>query len=369
MAGPLKSHFAAAVVGGLLVAGGLLVTGVAGSRSTQTVVEEAPVSAQASASASGLTAHDIYQRDAPGVVYVQARLVDQVQSPFDLFHSRESAVSTGSGFLVDRRGDILTNYHVIEGADRSTGVTVSFENSIVRAASVVAVDASDDLAVLRVDTRRLPAVLPLRLGDSTSVRVGDPTLAIGNPFGVDRTLSSGIISALQHQIQAVDGRTIDNVIQTDEPLLAGNSGGPLLDAQGRVIGVNSQITASGGAGAQRLEFAIPIDTAYAVLGRVARQQSIQVAYLGVGAASAAGTRLAGTVGKVASGGPANQGGVQPGDVIERVDGIPADSISDVLAVISTFSPGQTVSLQIRRDHHRRTIAVTLGSRRVPTPDG
>lgn len=368
MASVSRSHLVSAVVGGLIVGGGFFVLGATGRQHTETIVEEAPVAAQTAAGPpSGLTPHDIYQRNAPGVVFVRAKLVEQVASPFNLFHARESDTSTGSGFLVDRRGDILTAYHVIEGAARSGGVTVQFENEATRAASVVAVDSTDDLAVLRVDKRHLPPVRPLRLGDSTSVRVGDPTLAIGNPFGIDRTLTSGIVSALQHQIRAADGRSIDNVIQTDQPVDAGNSGGPLLDADGRVIGINSQIATSGtpGASTQRLAFAIPIDTADSVLARVDEQAALRVAYLGLGATDPRSVHSSAVIGEVDKDGPAATAGLQRGDTIMRINGVPVESISDVLAVVSTYSPGQTVALQFRRAHHQRILSVVLGSRTVP----
>lgn len=266
----VHSHFLSAVLGGLMVGAGLLAFGAAGSGHTETIVQEAPVALPAgtgaSGAGSGLTPHDIYQHDAPGVVYVRAKLVAPVESPFTMFHARESDTSTGSGFLVDRAGDVLTDYHVIDGADRSAGVTVGFEGAQVRRAGVVAVDPRSDLAVLHVDMRDLSTVRPLKLGESSTVRVGDPTLTIGNPFGVDRTLSAGIVSALQHRIQASDGQAIDNVIQTDQPIDAGSSGGPLLDAGGQVIGINSLITTpTGGRSGQALAFAVPIDTADEIL--------------------------------------------------------------------------------------------------------
>jgi S1-C subfamily serine protease len=362
-----KAHFASAVVGGLVVAGGFLVFGISGTQRIETVVEEAPVAAQTPDNRSGgLTPHDIYQRDAPGVVFVHATLVDQVANPFDLFHARESDTSTGSGFLVDKRGDILTNFHIIEGAARSGGVTVEFENEATRPASVVAVDPNDDLAVLRVDMRHVPRVMPLTTGDSTSVRVGDPTLTIGNPFGIDRTLTSGIVSALQHQIQAADGRTIDNVIQTDQSVAAGNSGAPLLDADGRVVGINSQVAISAGGGGgvnETVSFAIPIDTADSVLARVDGQQALRVAYIGIAARLHLKHPNA-VVGKVDKDGPAAQAGVRVGDSIQRVDDVPVASISDMLAIVSTYSPGQTVQLLIRRHGHPTTVSVGLGSTTV-----
>jgi S1-C subfamily serine protease len=363
----LKLHFISAMLGGLIVAGGFLVSGVAGGTRTETIVEASPPPGQTSSNASaGLTAHDIYQRDAPGVVFVRARLVEHVKSPFELFHERPSDMSTGSGFVVDRRGDILTNYHLIDGADRSAGVTVQFEDSLVREATVVAVDPANDLAVLRADMRGVPVVRPLHLGDSTSVRVGDPTLTIGNPFGVDRTLTSGIVSALQHQIEAADGRTINNVIQTDQAVDAGNSGAPLLDAAGRVIGINSQLAT---AVSQRVAFAIPIDTADSVLSRVDRLAAVHVAYLGVTAASPAQSRSGAVVGEVARGGPAAEAGLRRGDTIQRIENMPVESISDVLAVVSTRSPGQVVALQIRRAHRLQNLPVALGSRTVASPHG
>jgi S1-C subfamily serine protease len=264
----LRSPFLAAVVGGLVVAGGFLVLGVTGRRTTRTVVEEAPVFAQRTSSeTSSLTAHAIYERAAPAVVFVKATVAQPVQGPFDLAPQHADSSSTGSGFLVSRSGLVLTNYHVIEAADRSTGVTVRFEDSVSRQAVVIAEDQSNDLAVLKVDLKGVPTVAPLALGDSTTVRVGDPTLALGNPFGLDRTLTGGIVSALQRQIQGLGGFSIDNVIQTDAPLTPGNSGGPLLDAAGRVIGVSSQIETARGSGNGRvgIGFAVPIETAKELL--------------------------------------------------------------------------------------------------------
>jgi S1-C subfamily serine protease len=237
----IRSQFVAAVGGGLVVAGAFLALGVTGRRTTHTIVEESPIAVMPASRTSNLTPHAIYERDAPGVVFVRALVVQQVQDPFDLFPQREQSTSTGSGFLIRSDGLILSNYHVIEGADSSTGVSVQFEDGVSRTATVIGEDQNNDLALLRVDMKGVPRVAPLPLGDSSTVRVGDPTLAIGNPFGLDRTLTGGLVSALQRQIQAPNGFAINNVIQTDAPINPGNSGGPLLDATGRVIGINSQI--------------------------------------------------------------------------------------------------------------------------------
>ncbi len=360
----IRSHLVSAIAGGLVVAAIFLGLGVVGRRTTQTIVEEAPIGAQSAAnSSSQLTAHAIYVRDAPGVVFVRAQLVKVVQSPFEMFPESQQTISTGSGFLVDGRGDILTSYHVIEGADRYSGVTVQFADNVSRAALVVGEDPNDDLAVLRVDMSDVPHVQPLTLGDSASVRVGDPTLAIGNPFGYDRTLTSGLVSALQRQIRAPNGFSIDNVIQTDAPINPGNSGGPLLDAAGRVIGINSQIaTANDNAqGNVGIAFAVPIDTAKSVLEPLEAGQAVLIAWLGVGQGgsprSGKGVQIAGLV----PGGPAADAGLHRGDVIQTIGGHSVSTFAQLQELVENYRPGQTVPVTIRRAGRVRTISVTLGS--------
>jgi S1-C subfamily serine protease len=342
----IRSHFASAVIGGLVVAGAFLALGITGRRTTQEVVEEAPVAAEpASSGDTGLTPHEIYERDAPGVVFVRARVVEQVQNPIDFFPQQQSSSSTGSGFLVDRSGDILTNYHVIEGANRASGVSVQFEDNVLRSATVVGEDQDDDLAVLRVNMSGVPAVRPLMLGDSTSARVGDPTLAIGNPFGLDRTLTSGIVSALQRQIQAPNGFSIDNVIQTDAP-------------------INSQIATGGdaGNGSVGIAFAIPIDTAKQVLASLEHGAVPQLAYLGITGSATPGSRPGVVVVGAAPGGPAAVAGVRQGDAIEAVDGRQVSSMVQVQTLVTDRNPGQQVVLRIRRARHTLSIRVTLGTR-------
>src|SRR6478736_4448722 len=247
MNSPIRSYFAASVLGGVVVAGAFLALGVTGHRSTQTIIENA--------------------------------------------------------------GDVLTNYHVIEGANRSNGVSVQFEDNVTRTAVVVDQDPNNDLALLKVNTAGVPEVHPLVLGDSTTVQVGDPTLAIGNPFGLDRTLTSGIVSALQRQIQGPSGFSIDNVIQTDAPINPGNSGGPLLDAAGRVIGINSQIaTGEGGQGAVGIGFAIPVNTAREFIPRLKHDGKVEIADLG---ALGVGTRRGVTIRNAPGGSPAADAGLVP----------------------------------------------------------
>jgi S1-C subfamily serine protease len=275
----LRSQFAAAVLGGFVVAGSFLALGITGRRMTRTIVDQSPIAVAPASDSTALTPHAIYERDAPGVVFVKAVVIQQVEDPFDLFPQKEQSSSTGSGFLISAAGYILTNFHVIEGSDPRVGVSVEFQDNISRRATVIGEDQNDDLALLKVDLSGLPTVKPLALGDSTTVRVGDPTLAIGNPFGYDRTLTSGIVSALQRQIQAPNGFVINNVIQTDAPINPGNSGGPLLDATGRVIGINSQIATSGDGsnGNVGIGFAVPIDTAKQLLPELERGTRVKLA--------------------------------------------------------------------------------------------
>ena len=262
-----------AIAGGLVVAGSFLALGVTGRRSTQTVVEEAPVAAQPVVSSSRrLTPHALYERDAPGVVFIRADARRPVQTPFTMRPAGSQGVSTGSGFLLDSSGDILTTYDVVDGADPDDGVTVRFGDGAAVPAALVASDPINDIAVLRVSARRVPHVSPLPLGDSTTVRVGDPALSIANPFGTDRTLASGIVSALQRELPGPGGATITNVIETQMPVYPGSSGAPLLDAGGRVIGVDSQMQAASGRGVDVISFAIPIDTAKMLLERASARR-------------------------------------------------------------------------------------------------
>jgi S1-C subfamily serine protease len=371
MKGLSRPHLLSAVIGGVIAAVPLLILGVTGHRTMRTVVEEAPIDGSpASNRSSGLTPNEIYIRDAPGVVFVRAQVIEQIQDPFDLFPQQQSSVSTGSGFLIDRAGHILTNFHVIEGADRRTGVTVQFEGDVSRHATVVGQDPDNDLALLKVAPGGVPEIEPLALGDSTSVRVGDPTLAIGNPFGLDRTLTSGIVSALQRQIAAPNGFSIDNVIQTDAPINPGNSGGPLLDAAGRVIGINSQIETAGdgAAGSVGIAFAVPINTAKRFLPRLETGGSVQLAYLGVGGAPAPDRRGV-LVRSVQPGGPAAGAGLRPGDEVRTIGGQRVSSMGDVQALVESRVPGAAVTIRAIRRGRALALKAHLGIRTAKAPAG
>ena len=256
------------MIGAILIATGAIDTG-----DTKTVVQQGVTSAPAAAAgdgASGLTVNEIYNRVGPGVAFIQAKSQTAGASP-SAPRSRGPGRATGSGFALDKRGYILTNAHVVEGA---TKVTVRFGKQDPVDARIVGRDPSTDLAVLKVDPSKTK-ITPLELGDSSKVRVGDQAIAIGNPFGLENTVTTGIISALQRSIDAPNGFSIDHVIQTDASINPGNSGGPLLDGNGRVIGINAQIaTGGGGSGSVGIGFAIPINTAKEVAPRLEKSGRI-----------------------------------------------------------------------------------------------
>src|SRR6202451_1207694 len=264
----MKRMFVIPFVSALLGAGVVVaVIGAAGDvgETTKTLVttveSAAPRPSNASQRTTGMSPHEAYVRDAPGVAFVTSTIVQKSESsPFNLFgeQNERQGTATGSGIVIDANGTILTNYHVVENAVK---VTVSFEKGKSVEAKVVGKDPSDDLAILRIPTDGL-VLHPLKLGDSSAVEVGDPVLAIGNPFDLERTLTTGVISALQRQITAPNGFTIDNVLQTDAPINPGNSGGPLLNEAGEVIGINSQIETggSGDDGSVGNGFSVPLNT-------------------------------------------------------------------------------------------------------------
>jgi len=376
----LRSPFVAALIGGVVVAVALLVLDVGGDPgSTTTVVQQAPVaSTRAEAGAeTGLTAHDIYEQRAPGVVYVRAEVHRDDPSPFGTDQDGEAS---GTGFVIDDQGHVLTNFHVVED---STSVNVGFDDRRVLQAELLGTDATNDLALLKVDPDGLE-LAPLELGDSSTAQVGDPVLAIGNPFGLDRTLTTGVVSALQRQITAPNGFTIQHVIQTDAPINPGNSGGPLLDAAGRVIGINSQIVTGGtGTGNVGIGFAVPINTAKRLLPQLKQSGSVVHAYLGITGATIDASLddlqlrvdRGVLVQSVQGDGPAARASVHGGtiesqvggarimlggDVIQTFDGHRIDSMSDLTGQIAKHEPGDRVRVGILRSGDAKQLTVTLG---------
>ncbi len=397
--------FIAALLGGAVVAAAIAVAGgLSSSTSTVTTVQPVPLQpSNASQVSTGLTPHQIYVRDAPGVVFVTSTIVQQGESsPFNLFGGGETqrqGKATGSGIIIDGNGTILTNYHVVENAVK---VQVSIEKGQNVDAQVVGKDPSNDLAVLRIPTDGL-TLHPLTLGDSSKVQVGDPVLAIGNPFDLERTLTTGVISALQRQITAPNGFTIGNVLQTDAPINPGNSGGPLLNAQGQVIGINSQIETGGsGNGSVGIGFAVPINTAKSEISQLEKGGTLRGAYLGLTSLTIDGSLSAlnlpvksgALVQSVQHGTPAAKAGIRGGnvsgntengsvaiggDIIASFDGKVVTSSEDLANDVASKKPGDTVSVGLLRasgkgNYEHKTVSVTLGSRpnSVPnanTPEG
>ncbi len=378
----------AAVVAGVVVVVALLAFGYHRGDTVTTVVEDLPSGPLAG---EGLTPHEIYRRDAAGVVFVSARVVERQTSPFDPFPTRTSGSQTGSGIVIAGNGTILTNAHVINGAVK---ITVGLADGATLPARVIGKDPDDDLALLKINAggRHLD-VLPL--GNSNTVEVGDPTVAIGNPFDLQRTLTTGVVSALQRAITAPDGFEINNVIQTDAPINPGNSGGPLINAEGQVIGINSQIQTGGGSGSIGLGFAIPINTAKFVIPQLEAYRHVSEGYLGVATASVTpaldslhlGSNYGALVETVVPGSPAARAGIRGasdpnspqtladgitqiavgGDIIVALDGRPIRSDSALEQAVIHHAPGQQVTVVVARGSRRVSLYATLASRPQSLP--
>ncbi len=396
--------FISALIGGGVVVG--LVAAFGGFDETKTVVTTVNAAPAAPTNASrrtvGMTPHEVYVRDAPGVAFVTSTVVQKSESPFNLFgqESQRQGQATGSGIVIDSKGTILTNYHVVENAIK---VTVSFEKGKTVEAQVVGKDPSNDLAVLKIPTDGL-TLHPLALGNSDKVQVGDPVYAIGNPFDLERTLTTGVISALQRHITAPNGFTINNVLQTDAPINPGNSGGPLLDTNGEVIGINSQIETGGNGnqGSVGIGFAVPINTAKSEIAELEKGGTVRGAYLGLtsltvdgslsalnlpvksgalvqtvqkGTAAAKAGIHGGAVGTTTENGQVAVGG----DIIVSIDNKPVTSSEDLANKIAAKKPGTTVRVGLLRatgngKYEPKTVNVELGTRpnSVPnanTPEG
>ncbi|MFL5962871.1 MAG: S1C family serine protease [Gaiellaceae bacterium] len=361
-----------ALLGGALALGGAALLGKLG---THTTIQQAPPlgggagSAPLAAPATGaLTAEQVYKRDAPGVVQVTATDVAQ------------GSQSLGSGFVIDKAGHIVTNFHVVRGA---TKVLVSFSGKDQLTGKIVGIDPSTDVAVLEIQAHAV-ALTPLELGNSDGVRVGDTVYAIGNPFGYTRTLTSGIVSAVQRRITAPNTLPIDNAIQTDASINHGNSGGPLLDVAGRVIGVTSQIYAENSQqGNIGIGFAVPVNTVRNIAAQIISTGKVDHAYLGVATTSITAQlaklynlpRSGLLVGTVDPGGPATKAGLLGGstnvvvggesyavggDVIVAVDGAPVSAFEQLRDAIARKKPGDKIKLEIIRNGTKKSVTVKLG---------
>jgi putative serine protease PepD len=340
----------AIVLFGIGILGASLLRGDDSSSGSVAALPAAP--GAAAPDARSRTLREIYASASPSVVFVRSR--------------EGGGIASGTGFVIDSNGTIVTNAHVVSGA---SAVQVRFEDKGAGVdAQVLGSDQSSDLAVLRVDTSKTEHIKPLALADSDTVKVGDLAVAIGYPLGLGRTVTAGIISGVGRAIQAPNGFSIDKVIQTDAPINPGNSGGPLLDGAGRVIGVNSQIaTAGGGGGNVGIGFAVPSNTVRQVVPRLRSGTAISRPYLGI-SSKASTTGQGAVVADVIGGAPAASAGVLPGDIVKQVGGKPVLAPEDISTAIEDRRPGDTIDIQVQRAGASRTFRVTLGTRPATAPN-
>jgi S1-C subfamily serine protease len=378
--------FTAALLGGGVALGGAAALGKLGDHTT-VIRQEAAVPGSSAPvvlqQGKGLSINEIYRASAPAVVHIETTTRTQQPSDFfgNPFGTTETQRALGSGFVIDKAGHIVTNYHVVRGANT---IQVSFSNNERFKAKLVGVDPSTDVAVLRVEVKSR-ALKSLPLGNSESVRVGDQVIAIGNPFGLDRSVTSGIVSAVQRRIEAPNQLSISHVIQTDAALNHGNSGGPLLNAQGQVIGVNAQIETGGQSqGNVGIGFAIPINTVKDVVAELIKHGKVEHPFLGI-----EGKTLQPNIGRlfhlpvtsgvlvasVRPGSGAAKAGLKPatsqvtvegeswpagGDVIVKLDGGSVPSIERLVDLIASRKPGDRIDLEVVRGTSRIHLNVKLG---------
>ena len=341
----IATLLAAACVG---AGGGALLYAAFGSNgSTTTIVRQVTVrDTQPASSVTPLSVNAIYRRAYKGVVEIT---VSTTSSSFGQPGNKE-----GSGWVYDSKGDIVTNDHVVDGAN---SIKVTFWNGKTYNGSVVGTDATTDLAVIKVQA---PSSLlhPLDLGDSSNLQVGDGVVAIGSPFGLQETVTSGIVSALHRSISSLTRFTIPDAIQTDAAINHGNSGGALLNTAGQVIGVTAQIKSDSG-GNEGVGFAIPSNIVRTVATQLIATGKAKHAYLGVSIdSSASNARLAG----VPSGTPAAKAGIKPGDVITAIGGKTISTPDELASAVNSFKPGETVSVTYKRDGQSHTVQITLATR-------
>jgi len=363
-----------------LVAASLI--GLGGGSETTTVVQQASGGMLKTVSSGGaMTPREIYRRDSKGVVSITADVERKESNIFGAPES-QSGKSSGSGFVIDKQGTILTNAHVVDGAKK---VSVRFSNDKTADAKILGADRSSDIAVLQIDPDGLD-LTTLPLASAKDVQVGDPVVAIGNPFGQAFSLTTGVVSAKQRSIEGLNGFAINDVIQTDAAINPGNSGGPLIDSAGEVIGINSQIaTGGGGGGNVGIGFAVPIDIARKLLPGL-RKGTVDTGYLGITSLSISPALAALNlpvnkgvlVESVKPGSPAAQAGIKGGtvpaklegqslkiggDIIQKIDGRPMLTSLALTTYIGSKKVGDQIEIQLMRGgKETKTVTATLGRR-------
>ena len=345
----------------------LLVGAVHTSTATVTVLETAPASVAPTSPTA--TWAGVYAQAAAGQVDITVQTTSTIATPFG--EQQQQATALGSGFLFDGRGDLVTAAHVVDGA---TSISVAFENGATRSATILGKDDASDIAVLHVGPAGL-TLHPLRLGSSAMLAIGDPLAVLGDPLGFDRSLSTGVVSALDRTIQAPNGFEIAHSIQTDAAMNPGNSGGPLLNTRGQVIGIADQIatgtnrfggpsssTTSTGVG-----FAVPIGLIKAELTPLEHGRTVSHAYLGISTGQTANGSPGALIAAVQSGTPAASAGLRSGDVIIAWGGETIASASGLIDALAAARPREQVTLTILRGHTRTTVTVKLGAQPSQAP--
>jgi putative serine protease PepD len=352
------------------VAGGAIAVAIASggsssTNSTTTVLEptaSATVPTELSTGRS-LTINQIFRQDGPGVVDITVTSQSSSQFPFG---GSQQTEGEGAGVVYDAKGDILTDEHVVSGA---TSVTVRFENGTKVPATVVGTDPSTDVAVIHV---KVPAseLHAIPLANSNAAQVGDPVIAIGSPFSLPETVTAGIVSAVGRSITAPNNFTITGAIQTDAAINPGNSGGPLLDGNGDVLGLSDQIetnnqTPSGEGSSSGVGFAIPSNMVAHIANEIIAGQKIRHAYVGVflNGASTGGAQVT----SVQPGSPADSAGLQQGDLVTAINGRKISSTEQFIQIVDTYSPGETITMTVKRGGSTHTTKLKLGTRPTTPP--
>ena len=349
-----------AILGGGAGAGLVLATGAGGGTTTTTVTQAASATSETSSTAGALNASTLYANTAAGVVDITSRGIASSSSgggsPFG--GPSRSSTATGTGFVVDGKGHIVTAAHVVQGA---SSISVKFQDGTTRTAKLLGTDEATDIAVLSVDASGL-TLHPLTLGSSAALGIGDQVAAIGDPFTYERSLSTGVVSGLDRTISAPNGFTVAHAIQTDAALNPGNSGGPVLDASGQVIGIVDQIATNGSSDTSSgVGFAVPIDLVKSELGQLEAGKTVHHAYLGVATSTADSATPGALVQSVTSGGPAADAGLRSGDVVTSIGTSAIHGTNDLVAAIATHKPGDRVELTVRRGSQTVELTAILGT--------
>jgi len=356
---PILIAAAALVAGAGAGAGSYAAFGTGGAKTTTVVNETVAAGSPAASSTKTMSVNGVYRAARDGVVEITVTTSGggSNNSPFPFGGSgSQQSQAQGSGFVYDSAGHIITNDHVVANA---TAISVMFSDGSKYSAKVVGTDPSTDLAVLKVNAPS-SKLHPLTLGDSSNLQVGDGVVAIGSPFGLDETVTTGIVSALNRDISSTNNFTISGAIQTDAAINHGNSGGPLLNMSGQVVGINTQIESDSG-GNEGVGFAVPSSTISSVVSKLVSGKTVQHPYLGVFVQTPA-NRSGAQVAQVKSGSPAAGAGLKAGDVITAFAGETIQSPDDLTAAVAAKAPGDKVSVTYVRNGNTKTTQVTIGNR-------